>query len=335
MRKISAVLAASALVATVAFAGPAASAAETITGKGASYPFLILDACRSAYTDASVTYTSTGSGTGKSEFAKGNVDFGASDSLYAAGTAPSFKYTYVPLVGGPIALAFNVAGVKSLNLTPELISAIFLGEITQWNDAKIAKINKGVKLPAQKIQPVFRSETSGTSNNFTNFLAQTVGSPWVANDAFTTAAGKSYGTGAKGGSGVVSTVKSTAYSIGYADLADSATSGLPVAAVLNGANQYVKPSVRSSALYLASQKMNNSGVVKFDYDAAVKGGYNISLVSYGLAPVGKGTAKAAAVKGFFNYVLNTCAPAKAAGLNFVALTGAFKTSALKLVAKIG
>lgn len=334
MRKISAVLAASALVATVALAGPAASAAESITGKGASYPFLILDACRSAYTDASVTYTSTGSGTGKSEFAKGNVDFAASDSLYTSGY-PTSKYTYVPLVGGPIALAFNVAGVKSLNLTPQLVSAIYQGEVTQWNDAKIAKINKGVKLPAQKIQPVFRSETSGTSNNFTNFLAQTVGSPWVANDAFTTAAGKTLGTGAKGGSGVISTVKSTAYSIGYADLADSATSGLPVAALLNGAGQYVKPTVRSSALYLASQKMNNSGVVKFDYDADVKGGYNLSLVSYGLAPIGKGTAKAAAVKGFFSYVLNTCAPAKAAGLNFVALTGAFKASALKLVAKVG
>lgn len=334
MRKISAVLAASALVATVAFAGPAAVAAETITGKGAGYPALLIEECRSAYTDASASYTNTGSGTGKSEFAKGATDFGASDSLYAAGTAPA-KFTYVPLVGGPIALAYNLVGVKNLNLTPELVSDIFLGNITQWNDAKIAKVNKGVKLPAQKIQTVYRSDTSGTTNNFTNFLSQVVGGQWKANDAFTIAAGKTYGIGGAKSTGVLSSIKSTAYSIGYLDLADSATSGLPVAALQNGVGAFVKPTVRSSALFLASQKMNSAGVVKFDYEAEVKGGYNLSLVSYGLAPTAKGTAKAEAVKGFFNYILKTCAPAKAAKLNYVALSGAFQASALKLAAKIG
>jgi phosphate transport system substrate-binding protein len=334
MRKLSAVLVASALVATVSFSGPAASAAESIIGKGAGYPALLVDECRSAYTGASVSYTNTGSGTGKSEFAKGATDFGASDSLYASGTAPS-GFTYVPLVGGPIALAYNVAGVKKLNLTPALVSDIFLGNITQWNDAKIAKVNKGVKLPAQKIQTVYRSDTSGTTNNFTNYLSVVVGSPWKANDAFTTAAGKTYGIGGAKSTGVLSSIKTTAYSIGYLDLADSATSGLNTAFLLNGAGQYVQPTVRSSALFLAEQEMDSKGVVKFDYDASVKNAYNLSLVSYGLAPVGKGTAKAVAVKGFFNYVLKTCAPAKAAKLNYVSLTGKFQAQALKLAAKIG
>lgn len=335
MRKVSGVVAASALIATVALTGPAAAAAESVTGKGAGYPALLVEACRSAYTEANVSYTNTGSGTGKSEFAKGNVDFAASDSTYSTGTAPNSKFTYVPLVGGPIALTFNVAGLKSLKLTPQLVSDIFQGDVTMWNDAKIAKVNKGAKLPAQKIQTVYRSDNSGTSNNFTNFLAQTVGSDWKQNDSFVTGAGKTYGIGGAKSTGVLSAIKSTAYSIGYLDLSDAATSGLPSAALLNGAGQYQLPTVRSSALFLAKQQMNSQGVVKFDYEAPVKGGYNLSAVSYGIAPTAKGTAKAAAVKGFFTYFLSKCAPAKAAGLQYVALSGAFQKQALKLAAKIG
>jgi phosphate transport system substrate-binding protein len=334
MRKISGIIAASALVASVLFAGPAANA-ETIAGAGSSYMGAIQKVCSAAYTAHTVTYSPDGSGTGKTKFASGTTQFGGSDSLYAPGTEP-LNFTYVPLVGGPIGIIFNVDGLTNLNLTPKLLSDIFTAKITKWNDAAIAKVNKvsASKLPDAQIQIVYRSSTSGTTNNFANYLSQTVGGAWKANDTWALASGSTTGTAASGSAGVISTTKSLKNSIGYVDLADAATAGLPFAAVLNGAKQYIKPSVNASKIFLAKQLMNSNGVVLFDYDEVVKGGYNLSLLAYGMAPTKAGTAKAAATKEYLTYFLNTCAPKEAATLNYVALSGALLKTANKLVAKV-
>jgi phosphate transport system substrate-binding protein len=211
-----------------------------------------------------------------------------------------------------------------------------LGKITKWNDAGIKAVNKASasKLPDAQIQIVYRSGTSGTTNNFANYLSQTVGGAWKANDSWSLASGSTTGTGASGSAGVVSTVKSLKNSIGYVDLADAATAGLPYAAVQNGAKQYIKPSVNASKLFLAKQLMNSQGVVLFDYDEVVKGGYNLSLLAYGMAPTGAGTAKATATKEYLTYFLNTCAPKEAAKLNYVALSGGLLKTANKLVARV-
>ncbi len=335
MRKVSGIIAAAALVASVALVGPAANAGETLAGAGSSYMGAIQKVCAAAYTTHTVTYSPDGSGTGKTKFANGTTQFGGSDSLYAPGTEPA-NFTYVPLVGGPIGIIFNVDGLTSVNLTPKLISSIFLGKITKWNDAGIKAVNKASasKLPDAQIQIVYRSGTSGTTNNFANYLSQTVGGAWKANDSWSLASGSTTGTGASGSAGVVSTVKSLKNSIGYVDLADAATAGLPYAAVQNGAKQYIKPSVNASKLFLAKQLMNSQGVVLFDYDEVVKGGYNLSLLAYGMAPTGAGTAKATATKEYLTYFLNTCAPKEAAKLNYVALSGGLLKTANKLVARV-
>ena len=335
MRKVSGIIAAAALVASVALVGPAANAGETIAGAGSSYMGAIQKTCAAAYTAHTVTYDPAGSSTGKSKFAAGTTQFGGSDSLYAAGSEPA-NFTYVPLVGGPVGIMFNVPGLANLNLTPKLISDIFLGKITTWNDAAIKKVNKATasKLPAQTIQIVYRSDGSGTTNNFTNYLSQTVGKPWVANDAWATASGSTKGTGGAKSAGVVAAMKSLPYSIGYVDLADAATAGIPFAAVQNGAKQFIKPSVNASKKFLAQQLMNERGVVLFDYNEVVKGGYNLTLLAYGIAPTKAGTAKAGAVQDYFKYFLNTCAPKEAAKLNYVALSGSVLKTANSLVAKI-
>lgn len=335
MRKVSGIIAAAALVASVALVGPAANAGETIAGAGSSYMGAIQKVCAAAYTTHTVTYSPDGSGTGKTKFATGTTQFGGSDSLYAPGTEPA-NFTYVPLVGGPIGIIFNVDGLTNVNLTPKLISSIFLGKITKWNDAGIAAVNKASasKLPDAQIQIVYRSGTSGTTNNFANYLSQTVGGAWKANDSWALASGSTTGTGASGSAGVVSTVKSLKNSIGYVDLADAATAGLPYAAVQNGAKQFIKPSVNSSRLFLQKQLMNSQGVVLFDYDEVVRGGYNLSLLAYGMAPTKAGTAKAAATKEYLTYFLNTCAPKEAAKLNYVALSGPLLKTAQRLVARV-
>lgn len=338
MRKISGILVASALVASITLVAPAAYANETITGSGSSYMNSMQQTCIAGYSAAStnkVTYTSKGSGTGKTEFANGSTQFGGSDSLYSSDQPANF--TYVPLVGGPIAIVFNVPGVKTLNLTPKLLDGIFTAKITKWNDAKIKAVNAAVasKLPNKAIQVVFRSDTSGTTNNFGNYMKQTVGGSWKAADAWADASGSTKGTGASKNSGIVTTVKGLANSISYADLADVMTAGLSYASLQNGAGQYIKPTVSASAKFLGASTLSSSGEVVFDYKKKVTGGYNLTLVAYGMAPTKSAFAsKAAAVKDYFTYFINTCAPKEAAKTGYVAVSGKLKTKALELIAKI-
>jgi phosphate transport system substrate-binding protein len=241
------------------------------------------------------------------------------------------------LVGGPIAIVFNVSGVKTLNLTPKLLDEIFTAKITKWNDAKIKAVNAAVasKLPNKAIQVVFRSDTSGTTNNFGNYMKQTVGGSWKAADAWADASGSTKGTGASKNSGIVTTVKGLANSISYADLADVMTAGLSYASLQNGAGQYIKPTVSASAKFLGASTLSSNGEVVFDYKKKVTGGYNLTLVAYGMAPTKSAFAsKAAAVKDYFTYFINTCAPKEAAKTGYVAVSGKLKTKALELIAKI-
>lgn len=332
MRKPLAIMAASAIALSSLVLAPAANAGESITGSGSSYAAVMINECRSAYTEHSVTYNSTGSGTGKTQFANGTTNFGASDSLYSSGAPKNF--TYVPVIAGPIAIAYNVPELKALRLDGPTLSKIFLGEVTKWNDKAIADLNKGVKLPNETINVVYRKDASGTSNNFSNWMKQVVGSPWKVNDVWTTAAGKTVGTAGDKSQGVKNTMQTLPYSIGYFDLADTLTTNFGIAAIKNGAGQYVKATVAASAKFLAAQSMKSNGAVLFDYNKKVAGGYSVTLVAYGMAPTKNGTAKADAVRGFFDYMLNTCAPAKAAAKGYVAFTGKFLSNANKLVAKI-
>jgi phosphate transport system substrate-binding protein len=335
MRGIIASVATASLLASVVLVGPAAHAGETIAGSGSSYMGAIQKTCAAAYTAHTVTYSPDGSGTGKTKYTAGTVQFAGSDSLFAEGKEPA-NFTYVPLVGGPVGILFNIPGVSNLNLTPKLISDIFLGKITKWNHKNIAAANKAIakKLPNQTIQITYRSDGSGTTNNFANYMSQTVGKPWVANDAWATASGSTKGTGGAKSAGVIAAMKSLPYSIGYADLADAATAGLSFAAVQNGAGQFIKPSVNASKLFLGKQLVNAQGVVLFDYNEVVKGGYNLSLLAYGIAPTKAGNAKAKATAEYLKYFLNTCSPKEAGKLNYVSLSGGLLKTANSLVAKI-
>lgn len=329
-RSLTGILAAVALVGTVALTGAPATAAASLKSSGSSYANAIMQACKTNVGGADLTYNSTGSGTGRSQFAAKTTDFGMSDAPFAAGTQPA-NFVYVPIVGGPVAIFFNIPGVKSMNLTADLISQMYTGKITMWNDKAIAKENKGVKLPAQKIQPVYRSGSSGTSENFTAYLAQVAGSGWKQNPTFAS------GNTVVGNSGatnqvVVTTVKSTKYAFGFADLSDVATSGLGYASIKNGAGQFIKPDVRTSKAFLAAQRVNyKTGIMSFDYKAPVRGGYPISLIAYAMAY--KNGNKV--VQGYLKAFVNTCAPAEAAKLSYVAIDGKLKTAALDLIEQIG
>lgn len=333
MRKLPAILASAAIAVASLVAAPAAYATD-ISGSGSSYAGKMFAECIAGYTTDAVVYSPSGSGTGKKDFADGKTAFGASDSLYEAGAEPKFDFTYVPAVAGPIAIAYNAPELKDVRLSPALISDIFLGKIKKWNDRKIAAVNRGVKLPDQNINVVYRKDGSGTTNNFTNWLKQTVpNGGWVVNDSWATATGnKQVGIAGDKSQGVRAEIKKTTYSIGYLDLADALAEGFGLASVQNGAGKFVKPSVSTARNFLASQEMDETtGVVKFNYKA--KSGlsgtkkttnfYSIVLVAYAMAPTEAATPQAKAARNFIKYVVNTCVPQKGANLGYVAFTGDF------------
>lgn len=336
-RSANAIVAITALVASVALVGPSANAKETITAGGSSYANSILSTCAQAYKTDTITYASVGSGAGRNNFTSGTYDFGASDAPYAAADKKPDNFTYVPLVGGPIAIVFNVDGVKSLNLTAKVLGGIMNGRYKTWNDQSIRALNPKAKLPNSPINVVYRSGSSGTTQAFANYLRGNGASGWKDNGTWGTASGQSapVGSGAANSQLLVASVLSTKNSVGYADLADVASKGLPFAALLNPAGQFVLPSVRAASTFLGTQKVLANGILEIDYKKSVRGGYNNSLVTYALAPTAaKDKAKGVAINKFLTYVINSCAPSQGPKLNYSPLSAALKKKALELVAKV-
>ena len=314
-----------------------AQAKTSIVSGGSSFANSIISTCAQAYKTDTITYASTGSGTGRNNFITGTYDFGASDSPYPASAKKPENFTYVPLVGGPIAIVFNVEGVSSLNLTAKVLGGIMNGRYTTWNDEAIQSLNPKAKLPNTKINVYYRSDTSGTTQNFANYLRGNGASGWKDNGSWSNASSQSapVGSGAANSQLLVAGVATTKNSIGYADLSDVAAKGLPFAALRNPLGQYVKPSVKSSSVFLSVQKVGSNGILEIDYKKAVRGGYNNSLVTYAIAPTASANKdKGVAIRKFLTYLINTCSPSKASGLNYTSLSGALKAKALKLVSTV-
>jgi phosphate transport system substrate-binding protein len=311
-----------------------AHAETTVSGTGSSYVNNLMQNCKDG--SVKVNYVASGSGAGKTQFASGTVDFGATDAPYITGdTKPDFPFGYIPIAGGPVALVYNIEGVRTLKLTNKIVSDIYLGKITKWNSKAIADINKGVKLPATRINPVYRGDSSGTSANFTTYLAQTLkGSGWVKDSTSFMLANKVVGTAGVKSVGLATVVRQTPNSIGYLDLGDAIAQNLSYAHLQNALGSFVKPTVVNSASFISAQGVTSEGLVKFDYNKKVVGGYNLSLVSYAIVSLRK-SPNSTAVKTFFNYLVNSCVPANAVRLGYAPISNAVKVYARKTINLIG
>ncbi len=238
-----------------------------------------------------VNYDPAGSGAGREAFLSGGTDFAGSDSPLnddeLAGEflacAPGSKAIDLPLYISPIAIVFQVEGVTELNLDADTIAAIFKGTITRWDDPAIAALNPGTTFPATTITAVHRSDDSGTTKNFTDYLAQAAPTVWdvEADDAFPFAVGES----AQGNSGVVSAVRNGRDTIGYADA--SKAGDLSVASLRVG-DSFVPPSAEAAAA-IAEISPRIEGRAEHDIAIAVdrtseeEGVYPLVLISYVIA----------------------------------------------------
>jgi len=350
--KITTIVSALAIVAGLIISAPAQAAGVSIAGKGSSFANGMLQACSAAYSTNSATYTSTGSGTGRTEFANGNVQWAASDAAYTSGF-PTSSYTTIPLFGGPVAFAYSAVGVgDGLQLTPQIVSGILKGTITRWDDASIKAINTRIKLPKKAIKVAYRASGSGTTQNLTNYLAQTVGG-WTAKSSDLVAAAGGSGSFSTNATSFANSQLLTAYiednsnAFGYFDLSDAITADVGIAKLQNAAGTFVAPTASAAGKFLNAQAPvtggtdATNGTLNIDFTKVVTGAYQLSIVTYGLAPRNaayptKSTnATKLAVQDWFNYLVKTCVPAKAAILGYVPLGSSLKTAVLNQIKQIG
>lgn len=244
-----------AALAAMAFFGVAAQATD-ITGAGSTFIYPVLSKWSAAYvakTGNHVNYQSIGSGGGIAQIEAGTVDFGASDKPLSEAELNKFGLGQFPAVIGGIVPVVNVAGVASgrLKLDGMTLAKIFMGEIKTWNDPAIATLNPGVKLPDGRITVVHRSDGSGTTFNFTNYLSK-VDPQWKAKVGEGTAVQWPAGIGGKGNEGVAAYVKQIKGSIGYVEYAYALQSKMSYALLKNSSGKYVQPNLDSFAAAAAT-----------------------------------------------------------------------------------
>ena len=220
-----------------------------ITGAGATFPFPLYSKWFSDYNrqhpDVQINYQSIGSGGGIKQITERTVDFGASDApMTDEEMSRANGIQHIPTVLGALVVVYNVPGLSTLKLTPETLSGIFLGKITKWNDPAMARDNLDAKLPDSAIAVAHRSDGSGTTAVFTDYLSK-ISPAWKSGPGVGKNVSWPAGLGGKGNEGVTGIVKQTQGSIGYVELAYASQNKLAIAEIRNHDGKFVKPSVET------------------------------------------------------------------------------------------
>ncbi len=233
--------------------GGSANLSGTLNGSGSTlqlvYQQAAISAFKSVQSGITVNYGAGGSGKGRTDLASGVVNFAGSDSPIPDKETANFKgktVLYYPILIAPITVSYNLSGVSNLKLSGPTVGGIFGGKIKTWNDPAIKADNPGVNLPSTPITIAHRSDSSGTTANFTEFLTDAGGSAWTLG-AGSVVNWPATSRGGNGNSGVAQIVKSTSGAVGYVDYADAKASGLVFASIKNKDGQYVAPSVDSAS----------------------------------------------------------------------------------------
>jgi phosphate transport system substrate-binding protein len=267
------------------------ASAQSLNGAGATFPNPIYQKWFTQYSSShpgvQINYQSLGSGAGIRQVTAGTVDFGASDGPMTDEQLSQCKgkILHIPTVLGAVVPAYNIAGVKQeLKFTPELLAGIFLGKINKWSDPAIAKINPGVKFPNQDITVVHRSDGSGTTYVFTDYLAK-VSPDWNSSVGKGTSVKWPVGLGGKGNEGVAGTITQIEGSIGYIELIYAVQNNISYGVVRNKGGNFVKASLDSitAAAAAAAAKMPDDYRVSIT-DPDGKNAYPIASFTWLLIP---------------------------------------------------
>jgi len=282
-----------------------------INAAGATFPYPIyskwFDVYHNQHPEIQINYQSQGSGAGIRQLLAGTVDFGASDGPMSDDqlAQAKFKILHFPTVLGAVVPTYNISGVTGeLNFTPKALAGIYLGTITKWNDPEIAKSNPGVKLPDDDIVVVHRSEGSGTTYIWTDFLSK-VSDDWKNKVGKNTSVNWPVGLGQKGNEGVTGLVKQTPNSIGYIELIYAIQNNIPYGKVQNAIGKFVKADLASvtAAAAGAANEMPDDFRVSIT-NAPGPTAYPISSFTWLLIPAQiQDSVKRDAIKGFLKWML--------------------------------
>ena len=334
------------LLAVLVLAGVVwAQGALLINGAGASFPYPIyskwFDEYHKKFASIQINYQSVGSGAGIKQVTEGTVDFGASDGpmnddqLKAYAAKHGSGILHFPMVLGAVVPIYNVPGVTSaINFTPEALAGIFLGRVTKWNDPAIASANKGVNLPANDIVVVHRSDGSGTTYIWTDYLAK-VSPDWNTKPGKGASISWPVGLGGKGNEGVSGLIHQTPNSIGYVELIYAVQTKIEYASVKNSSGTFIKADFASvsAAAAGAAKDMPEDFRVSIT-NAPGKTAYPISSFTWLLIPAKfSDTAKRDAMKGFVKWAI-TDGQGEAENLSYAKLPKEVVAKEMKAIDKV-
>jgi phosphate transport system substrate-binding protein len=298
----------------------------TLTGAGATFPNPIYTKWFDAYakqTGVRINYQSIGSGGGIRQFSEGTVDFGATDGPMTDAQIAGVEGNvwHVPTVLGAVVVTYNLPELRgALKLDGPVIADIFLGRITRWNDPRIAALNPGVALPGQDLIVVHRSDGSGTSFIFTDYLSK-ISPEWKQKVGSATSVQWPIGLGGKGNEGVTQQVKQVEGAVGYVELIYAAANNLPHAQVRNGAGAFVEPTLKSVSAAAAGASIGPESDFRVSVtDAAGPEAYPIASFTWLLVrPEDPDTARGRQIRSFLTWMLQPEAQRMAADLHYAPL----------------
>ena len=288
-----------------------AAQAQKITAAGATFPYPIYSKWFSEYSSAhpgvEINYQSIGSGGGIQQVSNGIVDFGASDMPMtdAALSSSKVKLIHIPTVLGAVVPIYNVPGANDLKISPDVLADIYLNKITNWNDGRIVKDNPGVKLPDQKIIVVHRSDGSGTTFIFTDYLSK-VSSEWSGGPGKGSAINWPTGVAGKGNEGVAGYVRQLPGAIGYVELIYALQNHISFGSIKNASGSWVKGSIAGVTAAAASVKNMPADYRVSITNAPGADSYPISSFTYLLIPMQpKDAAKEKVIKDMLNWIVTS------------------------------
>jgi phosphate transport system substrate-binding protein len=329
------------LAALLVAAGSLLPAQTLVNGAGATFPYPIyakwFDEYHKVRPEAQINYQSIGSGGGIRQLLAGTVDFGASDQPMTDEqiSKAKIKVLHFPTVLGAVVPVYNLRGVsQELNFTPEALAGILLGTIKNWNDAEIAKANPGVKLPGSAIIPVHRSDGSGTTFIWTDFLSKT-NPAWKSKVGSGTSVRWPVGLGAKGNEGIAGLVKQTPNSIGYIELVYALQNKIAYGRVRNAGGAFVKAGIKSVTAAAAGAASNMPDDFRVSItNAPGKDAYPIASFTWLLVPAKVQDAKKKAIiTSFLKWMLDA-GQKMAEPLGYAPLPPAVIAKEMKAIAKI-
>ena len=290
--------------------GLSAAQAQKITGAGATFPYPIYSKWFTDYSNAhpgvQINYQSIGSGGGIKQVCSGVVEFGASDMPMTDELLKScgVKLIHIPTVLGAVVPIFNVPGVNDLRFSPDVLADIYLAKIANWNDPRIAKDNPGVHLPDQKIIVVHRSDGSGTSFIFTDYLSK-VSTDWANGPGKGTSVNWPTGVGGKGNEGVAGYVRQLPGAIGYVELIYALQNHINYGAIRNAAGNWLKASIDGVTAAAATAKIPPDYRVSIT-NAPGPNAYPVSSFTYLLIPTHPSDmAKEKVIKDMLSWMVNS------------------------------